>query len=276
MNKDPNPPKGACNHTIPDSKKIEMMHDINTENINNSFFSGYYKEIWRQIFPEKTTIAEAEYIIEECNLNEESLVLDIMCGYGRHALELGKKGIKVIAVDNLPEYSNEINEKAAAEKLDVKSICTDILELKLENQFDAVICMGNSLQFFNEEDSIKLLSALSSHLKPGGKFIINSWSLAEIVMKQFKEKSWSKFNDLLFLVESKFLLRPARVETTSIIITDSGEREEKQAVDYIYSIAEIESMLNKTGFQLKEVFSIPGKKVFSPGDPRAYIVAVKK
>ena len=66
------------------------------------------------------------------------------------------------------------------------------------------------------------------------------------------------------------------METTSIIITDSGEREEKQAVDYIFSIAELENMLNKTGFQLKEVYSIPGKKVFSPGDPRAYIVAVKK
>ncbi len=245
-------------------------------NVNNSYFNGYYKEIWRQIFPEKTTVAEAEYIIDECGLVPGANVLDIMCGYGRHALELGQKKIKVIAVDNLPEYSNEINEKAAKENLDVKSICADILELQLENQFDAVICMGNSLQFFNEADTLKLLSAISSHLKPGGKFIINSWSLAEIVMKQFKEKSWNRFNDLLFLYESKFLLRPARVETTSIIITDSGEREEKQAVDYIFSIAELESMLNKTGFQLKEVFSIPGKKIFSPGDPRAYIVAVKQ
>ena len=253
-----------------------MTHDLKKENINISFFNGYYKEIWRQIFPEKTTIAEADYIIEECSLTKGSIVLDIMCGYGRHALEIGKKGIKVIAVDNLPEYSNEINEKAAAEKLDVKSICADILELQLENQFDAAICMGNSLQFFNEDDTIKLLSTVSTHLKPGGKFIINSWSLAEIVIKQFKEKSWSRFNDLLLLVESRFLLRPARVETTSIIITDNGEREEKQAVDYIFSIAELESMLNKTGFQLKEVYSIPGKKVFSPGDPRAYIVAVKK
>jgi SAM-dependent methyltransferase len=245
-------------------------------NINNDYFKGYYKEIWRQIFPEKVTIAETDYIIEECVLKEGSEVLDIMCGYGRHALELGKKGIKVIAVDNLPEYCNEINEKALAENLDVKSICTDILELQLENRFDAVVCMGNSLQFFNEEDTIKLLSAISDHMDSGGKLIINSWSLAEIVMKQFKEKSWNRFNDLLLLVESKFLLRPARVETTSIIITDSGEKEEKQAIDYIFSISEMENILKKSGFQLKEVYSIPGKKIFSPGDPRAYIVAVKR
>ncbi len=253
-----------------------MPQSLKTENINSSYFNGYYKEIWRQIFPEKTTLAETEFIMEEGGLQQGSLVLDIMCGYGRHAIALAKKGIKVVAVDNLPEYANEIREKAALEKLDIESICTDVLELQIEQQFDAAICMGNSLQFFNEADQSKLLSNITSHLKPGGKFIINTWSLAEIVMKQFKEKSWSRFNDLLFLVESKFLLRPARVETTSIIITDSGEREEKQAVDYIFSIAELEDMLNKTGFHLKEVFSIPGKKQFSPGDPRAYIVAVKK
>lgn len=252
------------------------MTTTTQENVNNSYFDGYYKEIWRQIFPEKTTAAETEFIIEECGLVQGSNVLDIMCGYGRHALELGKKKIKVTAVDNLPEYNSEINEKATKENMDVKSICADILELQLENQFDAVICMGNSLQFFNEDDIIKLLSNLSSHLKPGGKFIINTWSLAEIVMKQFKEKSWNRFNHLLFLYESKFLLRPARVETTSIIIAENGDREEKQAVDYIFSIAELEDMLNKTGFQLKEVYSIPGKKVFSPADPRAYIVAVKQ
>jgi hypothetical protein len=34
-------------------------------------------------------------------------------------------------------------------------------------------------------------------------------------------------------------------------------------------------MLNKTGLQLKEIYSIPGKKRFTVGEPRAYIVAEK-
>ena len=59
----------------------------------------------------------------------------------------------------------------------------------------------------------------------------------------------------------------------SIIITDAGEREEKIGIDFIYSISEIEVMLKKTGFQLKEIYSIPGKKPFTIGEPRAYIVA---
>jgi len=41
-------------------------------------------------------------------------------------------------------------------------------------------------------------------------------------------------------------------------------------------INELATMLNKTGLSLKEVYSIPGKKQFTLGDPRAYIIAEKK
>jgi len=46
-------------------------------------------------------------------------------------------------------------------------------------------------------------------------------------------------------------------------------------VDYIYSMNEIEAMLNQAGLLLKEVYSIPGRKKFTLGEPRAYLVAVK-
>lgn len=256
-------------------KNQKMSENIKSGNLNNSFFDGYYKDIWRQIFPEKTTLAETEFLVTEANLRKESFVLDIMCGYGRHSIELAKRGINITAVDNLSEYINEIKEKSLIERLEIDTILGDVLEVQIDRQFDSAICMGNSLQFFNQEDTMHLLSNISSHLKPGGKFIINTWSIAEIAIKQYKEKSWGRFNDLLYLTDSKYLLNPARIETTSIIITDKGEREEKASIDYIFSISELESMLNKTGFKLKEIYSIPGKKVFTVGEPRAYIVAEK-
>jgi SAM-dependent methyltransferase len=252
-----------------------MPQNLKSENVNNSFFDGYYKDIWRQFFPEKTTKAEVDFIVEEAKLKPGKYVLDIMCGYGRHSLELARREINVLAVDNLPDYIAEIKEKATTENLPVECICTDVLEMQVEREYDVVICMGNSLQFFNEEDTLQLLSNIAAHLNPGGKFFINTWSIAEIAIKNFKEKSWSRTGELLFLTESKFLFHPTRIETSSIIITDKGDREEKTGIDFIYSISELEAMLNKTGFQLKEIYSIPGKKKFTIGEPRAYIVAEK-
>jgi len=252
-----------------------MPQNLRSQNINSLFFDGYYKDIWRQIFPEKTTHAEVDFIINDAKLSEGDRVLDIMCGYGRHSLELAKRAIKITAVDNLADYINEIKEKAEKENLQIETLFEDVLEMQIDQQYDAAICMGNSLQFFNEEDVVKILSNISAHLKPKGKFFINTWSIAEIAMKNFKERSWSRFGDLLFLTDTKLLFHPTRMETSSLIITDAGEREEKTGIDYIYSISEMEGMLNKTGFDLKQIYSIPGKKEFTVGEPRAYVVAEK-
>ena len=252
-----------------------MSEQVKTENINNSFFNGYYKDIWRQIFPEKTTLAEVDWIIKEGLLHTGSRVLDIMCGYGRHSIELSRRGVKVTAVDNLPDYINEIKQKAQKENLPLETLCENVLEMRIEQQYDAAICMGNSLQFFNEQECLKLLSNISEHLKQTGKLFINTWSIAEIAMKNSTERSWNRYGELLFLTENKLLFHPTRMEINSLIITDSGEREEKTGIDFIYSISEMEHMLNKSGFQLKEIYSIPGKKIFTAGEPRAYIVAEK-
>src|SRR4030095_10325369 len=117
-------------------------------------------------------------------------------------------------------------------------------------------------------DTTRILSNISAHMKPGGIFFINTWSLAEIAMKNFKDKSWSRIGELLFLTDCKLNFHPTRIETTSIIITDSGERENKTGIDFIYSISEMETMLNKTGFYLRDIYSIPGKKQFTVGEPR--------
>ncbi len=70
-------------------------------------------------------------------------------------------------------------------------------------------------------------------------------------------------------------MQPTRIETDHLILAPDGKTETKKAVDYIYSIAETELMLNEAGFVMKEVYSIPGRKKFTLGEPRAYIIAEK-
>src|SRR5262245_17035741 len=100
-----------------------MSQNTRAGNVNNSFFDGYYKDIWRHIFPEKTTLAEVDFIIQEGKLDPEDNVLDIMCGYGRHSVELARRGLNVTAVDNLCDYINEIKDKSTNENLPIKTVC---------------------------------------------------------------------------------------------------------------------------------------------------------
>ncbi len=244
-------------------------------NINDSFFDGYYKELWRSLIPDELTVKEVDFMLSYFNLKQGSKVFDLMCGYGRHALALGRKGMEVTAVDNLPDYIQEIKETVKKENLPVKIIQQGILDYVPAGPFDLAICMGNSLNFFEAGDVMKLFSNISAALRPGGHLLINTWSIAEIAIKNFKEKSWSTIGDAKFLTDSKFHFHPSRIETESIIVTKEGKTEVKTGIDYIYSINEIGDMLQKAGLRFKEIYSIPGKKKFTIGEPRAYIIAEK-
>ena len=245
-------------------------------NINDSFFDGYYKEIWKTIIPDELTVKEVDFMIPYFSLQPGSKVLDLMCGYGRHAISLARKGITVTAVDNLADYINEIQQTATAENLPVKAVQSGVLGFSTEEQFDLVICMGNSLNFFNAADTVSILKKAASFLKTGGYLLINSWSLAEIVFKNFVAKSWSEINGIKFLTDTKLLFHPTRLEAESTMIHPDGKTETKTGIDYIFSINEMEDMLQTAGFALKEVYSIPGRKKFTVGEPRAYLVAQKQ
>jgi len=244
-------------------------------NINDTYFDGHYKDIWRSIIPAELTVKEVDFMFQYFKLQPGSKVLDLMCGYGRHAIALAQKGMAVTAVDNLDEYISEIKQVAQKEKLPIHAFKEDIIQFNSADTFDLALCMGNSLNFFNAENVHRLLCNIFSQLSQGGHLLINTWSLAEIVIKSFTTRSWTEVDDLKFLTASEYLFHPTRIEFTSIILSRDGATEEKNGIDYIFSAAEMEAMLNKAGFKLKELYSIPGKKRFSLGDPRAYIVAEK-
>jgi 2-polyprenyl-3-methyl-5-hydroxy-6-metoxy-1,4-benzoquinol methylase len=221
-------------------------------------------------------VKETDFMLQYFNLQPGNNVLDMMCGYGRHAISLAKKGVSVTAVDNLDEYISEINETASKDDLPIKAYKTDVAKFEAEGIFDLALCMGNSLCFFDRKDTLKILKMIASHLKTGGHFFINTWMLAEIAFNGFREKTWNNLGDLKFITESKYLLQPSRIETEHLILASDGKTETKKAVDYIYSVAEMELILSEAGFVMKEIYSIPGRKKFTLGDPRAYIVAEKR
>ena len=252
------------------------MPSKRTENINDSYFDGYYKDIWRAIIPEALTKAEVDFLVNTAELKTESKVLDLMCGYGRHALSLARSGINVTAVDNLVDYINEIKTISEKENLPIAAFCDDVIQFCSDDKYDLTVCMGNSVSFFNKKDSEKLFSRISSNLKQGGKFVFSSWMIAEIAITQFKAKAWTYVGEIKFLSDSKYLFHPSRIEAESIFIAPDGTTEKKIGIDYIYSLDETEAMLNKSGLVISEMWSIPGKKKFTLGEPRIYIVATKE
>lgn len=243
--------------------------------VNDIYFDGIYKDIWKSLIPQKLTDAEVAFMMQSANLQPGSRVLDIMCGFGRHAIGLARNGCQVTAIDNLATYINELSTIAVQDQLPIECIQQHVLDFNSPNQFDLAICMGNSLNFFDRRDTLKILRLINDHLKIGGKLLINSWSIAEIVIKDFITDHTGKKDEITIETKSEYLFQPSRIETTNIFTLPDGTTEEKKAIDYVFSFAEMEAMLVESGYSLVSAESIPGRKKFTLGDPRIYIVAEK-
>ena len=251
------------------------MDNRDVSTVNDIYFDGIYKDIWKSLIPQKLTDAEVAFMMECANLKPGSQVLDIMCGFGRHAIGLARNGCQVTAIDNLTTYINELTAIAIEDQLPIKCLQQHVLDFKSSIQYDLAICMGNSLNFFDRTDTLNILDLTNHHLKRGGRLLINSWSIAEIVIKDFVADHTGKKDDLIIETKSEYLLQPTRIETTNIFTLPDGTKEEKKAIDFVFSFAELEAMLIETGYRLISAESIPGRKKFTLGDPRIYIVAEK-
>ena len=69
---------------------------------------GKHPELFLGAFEERLAQAQGEVDTLLKNIKEQRLktesILDLNCGIGRHSVELGKRGIKVLGTDLSPHY----------------------------------------------------------------------------------------------------------------------------------------------------------------------------
>ena len=102
-------------------------------------FPGYSQEPYIQ-----GTQGEVDFIEQEIGHDRSKTILDVGCGTGRHALELGRRGYHVVGLDLSESLLAQGRKVAQAENLDVTFIACDARELDFEAQFDVAlsICEG--------------------------------------------------------------------------------------------------------------------------------------
>ncbi len=77
----------------------------------------WYKKIWSLDIQDMSwvedTLPEVDFVVEALQLRGQERVLDLACGFGRHALELARRGYAVVGVDITAAYIDEARMKRA-------------------------------------------------------------------------------------------------------------------------------------------------------------------
>jgi SAM-dependent methyltransferase len=105
-----------------------------------------------------------------------SKVLDIGCGTGGHLISLAKRGYKVVGVDKSKWMVKFAKEKICNYELPARVLTMDVLDLNLDEKFDACIAMFAVVSYIVQtRDLIKTLKNIRRHLRTGSLFVFDFW-----------------------------------------------------------------------------------------------------
>ena len=141
--------------------------------------SDWYRKIWTLDIQDQSWVADTQrqvdFIIRVLNLTEKERILDLACGFGRHSLELARRGYAVTGVDITAEYVSYASEQARKEGLNANFICADVREANFCSEFDVVLNMADGAIGYleNETENRKIFEVVSAALKPGGRHLMD-------------------------------------------------------------------------------------------------------
>lgn len=141
--------------------------------------NDWYKKIWKLDIQNQSwvedTKRQVDFLVETLMLNGNERILDLACGFGRHSLELARRGFDVTGVDITPDYIEYASQMAEKENLNACFICADIRDLRYESAFDVVLNMADGAIGYleNDEENLKIFAVISKALKSGGKHFMD-------------------------------------------------------------------------------------------------------
>jgi len=113
---------------------------------------------------------QVDFLVRELNLKPPLKVLDLACGFGRHANLLAKMGFEVTGVDLMDGFLEIARKEAKKLGVTVNYLRMDMREINFKNEFDLVILLFTSFGYFDDDGNLKVLKNVRDALKGGGHF----------------------------------------------------------------------------------------------------------
>ena len=154
-----------------------------------------------------------EHIFREFTKLRIRDVLDLGCGTGDHALELAKRGYRVIGLDISREMIRIANiKKELSNVINVEFRVHDIRDFDLGRKFDAIIALYGVISYLvTNKDIVSVLRNVRRHLVNDGLFIFDFWHLPGQI------KHYKPFSIWKYEVDENEVV--AKLELMSIDIT---------------------------------------------------------
>lgn len=227
-----------------------------------NFFNAHSPFLSHPLLTAERTAAEVEFLIDRLGLGAGDAVLDAGCGFGRHAVELARRGFSVTAVDPSEAMINSAKRLAAEAGAAVNFVTAPLEACRFETKFDGAICLFTTLgQVSAAGENAALLDAILDALKPGGRLIVE-------VPQRETAVSVLRPSDKFGGTQIKRSYDPASRRVTERFTVRDGDQTRRFLLQYrLYSAEELAELLLNAGFEIVAQFGGYDGVALRPSSP---------
>jgi SAM-dependent methyltransferase len=232
-----------------------------------SSYDGRHAELYDLFYEQKSYVDEARFVhecVQKYGQGQAHRLLDLACGTGNHAFELESFGYQVIATDYSLSMLEQARRKAAERSSSISFRRQDMRMLDVpERPFDVVTCLFDSIGYVaTNENLLKVIKGVHSHLIPGGLFIFEFWH-APAMLKSFdavRVRRWTIPDGQVLRISETELDYPNQqakvVYTVYELFADGTFRSFTETqINRYFLLQEMRGWLSAGGFQLITAFN---------------------
>ncbi|MDR7421617.1 MAG: methyltransferase domain-containing protein [Armatimonadota bacterium] len=225
------------------------------------------REWWRDVFDRPTFLelyeradveraaTQVEQVVRLLDLHPPARVLDLCSGYGRHSVELARRGFDVVGVDISEMQVRRAAARAAAAGSAAAFVVGDARALPVAGPFDAAINMFLSFGYFaTDAENQAMLAEVARVLRRGGRLLIDFWNREQEIRNFQPVVLDRRDDDILEIEDWTFDPLAGRLNWVNTVIFPDGRREAWTHSIRAYTVAEVRAMLDAAGFALAALY----------------------
>ncbi len=216
------------------------------------FNAVYLKTDGDVVENQQNTIQDVSRLLELTGLTPDAEIVDLCCGQGRHAIELGRRGFtKVTGVDRSRYLVRLARRRGQKLGLTINFREGDARKFRYaQGTADCVTLFGNSFGYFERaEDDVGVLRAVKRILKPKGVVLLDLVD-GEWMRKNFEPRTWEWIDQNHFVCRERAIASDGHRLISREVVThaEKGVIADQFYAERLYTFDEIRALLTRMGF----------------------------
>lgn len=239
------------------------------------FFDASYVAALREEKPLQQTRLEVEFVLRSLRPPEGARILDLPCGYGRHAALLAGRGFRVVGVDLSSAMLAEARRRFP-DRPRLRFRRGDMRRIAYRDEFDAVVNLYTSFGYFTPAQNAATLHRMARALRPGGRLLVDHRDPAYDA--KLPRRLWYRTGKKRFVLEDRRFDSRTKITSSTQLIVIAGRRWVAQKTLRLqeFSLPEWRRMLRGAGLRFLRAYSGYDGRPYRAGSTGRLILVAEK